>query len=218
MNADFERASLMFQFLNKDSPRMRYGVVPGDPWSKSRPRFTKGRTFQPRDDFEHEQRTGLYLRKMGEMFTGNVFLGCVFFRSNRQRVDTDNLIKHVCDSGNGVLWKDDSQITAVAGIIELDKDSPRTIVVVGDHVSTMTRGTDDTIPCPNCGKQFIPRRSNGSPRVRCADCYTTSKTGRARTPATCSTCGTVFVGYTSRQKYCSPSCVPRKGQPRKGPK
>ena len=28
----------------------------------------------------------------------------------------------------------------------------------------------------------------------------------------------VFVGYTSRQKYCSIPCVPRKGKTRKGPK
>lgn len=39
------------------------------------------------------------------------------------------MFKHVCDAGNGILWLDDSQITAKYGGIELDRHRPRTILV-----------------------------------------------------------------------------------------
>lgn len=72
-------------------------------------------------------------------FTGNVGLVCLFFRPDRQRIDVDNLLKHVCDAANGVLWVDDTQCTAIAGVIGLDRDDPRTVIAVGVHESTMIR-------------------------------------------------------------------------------
>lgn len=36
-------------------------------------------------------------------------------RARRRKVDVDNLCKAVCDGLNGVVWRDDSQIVALAG-------------------------------------------------------------------------------------------------------
>lgn len=143
--------------------RLAYVVIPGPPWSKSRPRFTRnGRTYQPAGDRDAEERTGSFLKKaVPEQFPGNVGMVCLFYRPNHQRIDADNLLKHVCDSGNGILWKDDSQCTGILGILELDAENPRTVVVVGEHTSTLTRGVDDTVPCAICKTPIQRRRGKG---------------------------------------------------------
>ena len=38
------------------------------------------------------------------------------------------------------------------GVVELDADRPRTVVAIGEHVSTLKRGSDDTVDCRTCGK------------------------------------------------------------------
>lgn len=116
-------------------------TIPGAPHSKSRPRFTRtGRTYHKSDDVKAEHRTGIYLRAtVREPFTGNVAIACLFFRPDRQRIDADNLLKHVCDAANGVLWVDDCQATATVAIVEYDKAEPRTVVAVSPHRSSMLR-------------------------------------------------------------------------------
>ncbi len=117
-------------------------TITGEPYSKSRPRFSKktGHAYPVPEDVEAETRTGWEIKRyFPEPWTGNIALGCVFFRSSRHRVDVDNLLKHVADAGNGVAWQDDSQITAKYGIIELDREHPRTLLVVARHYSTLMR-------------------------------------------------------------------------------
>lgn len=221
MSEDFDKASELFRFLNSKSDEMSFLVIPGNPWSKSRPRFARnGSAYQPKDDSEHEQRTGLWMRRLRTKYTGNVAVGAIFYRGDRQRIDSDNLMKHICDSGNGVLWDDDSQVTAQIGVIEYDPSHPRTVLVVAKHESSMKRGTDWTYTCEECAVEFPMLGKTESQRPkRCPEHRTNSKFGTKLTVRTCPSCGSEFKASATReQRYCSVQCVPRKGLPKRGKK
>lgn len=110
-------------------------ILPGEPWSKKRPRISKPvpgkppRTHQAPDDKKAEDRTRGLIREAWSTppLTQNVRLSVFFFRSSRQTVDLDNLLKHLQDAASGVLWVDDCQITAYGPTeLHLDRDAPRT--------------------------------------------------------------------------------------------
>lgn len=125
-------------------------TVPGVPYSKSRPRFGgRGRAFSKPEDVTAEHRTAIYMRAtVRQPFTGNVALACLFYRPTLGRVDVDNLVKHVCDAGNGVIYVDDQQCTGVSAVVELDRDNPRTILAVAPHQSSMVRDLSKPKPPP----------------------------------------------------------------------
>lgn len=185
-------------------------TIPGAPWSKSRPRFARnGRAYPAAGEVDAEKRTGGYLgRVVTEPFTGNVGLACLFFRPNRQRIDVDNLIKHVCDAANGVLWKDDSQCTAVMGILELDIDRPRTVVMVAQHTSTLMRGSDAVYPCPVCDVMIAMDGQAGKLRKTCSkECAAKARGFESLAELVpCGVCGTPFKRFTTKQRHCSPEC------------
>ncbi|AOT24892.1 RusA-like resolvase [Mycobacterium phage Nazo] len=153
-DVDAERVIELLRALRIDDDAVRVLTIPGNPYSKSRPRFNrKGGAYHKDEDKNAEQRTAVYLRAtVRRRFTGNVALAAVFYRSSAQRVDADNLLKHVCDAGNGVLWVDDCQATATTGVIELDRKNPRTVIAVAPHTSSMVR--DLSTPKPLTGGLF----------------------------------------------------------------
>ncbi|MFD0209193.1 RusA family crossover junction endodeoxyribonuclease [Streptomyces hirsutus] len=154
---DRARGEQLMQLLAPGASTSWGLVIPGEPATKSRPRFGNGRTYKLEKDEEAEKATAWHLRRrFRQPLTGNVALGCVFFRPDMRLIDVDNMIKHVCDAANGVVWVDDSQVTAVYGQAELDVDEPRTLVVVAPHMSTLLRGTDNVRDCAGCGKPFTP--------------------------------------------------------------
>ncbi|MEC3995242.1 RusA family crossover junction endodeoxyribonuclease [Actinacidiphila sp. DG2A-62] len=138
---DQERARRLAAVLAPGVREYKVLVFDGDPAAKARPRFSKGgQVYKTDEDTAAEQRTAWHLRRsFRQPWTGNLALGCVLFRPNRQRIDTDNLIKHICDAGNGIGWIDDAQFTAKYGVLELDAEHPRTVVVVVRHVSSLDR-------------------------------------------------------------------------------
>ncbi|MFD3608974.1 RusA family crossover junction endodeoxyribonuclease [Streptomyces atroolivaceus] len=138
---DRERARRLAAVLAPGVVEYKVLVIDGVPHSKERPRFNKdGRAYKSPTDEAAEQRTAWKLRPaFRQPLTGNLAVGCVFFRPNRQWIDKDNLVKHVLDAGNGIAWVDDVQITAEYGVVELDVEHPRTILVVTRHVSSMDR-------------------------------------------------------------------------------
>lgn len=159
--ADAARLAGLYTFLSTTAachpdlppewvPSWRYVLtIPGAPATKVRHRSRKGgQTYKEPEDVASEQRTATFLHQLrtahGGPLTGNVALGAVFYRPDMQWIDADNMVKHVCDAGNGVLWLDDSQITAQCGVVEYDPTNPRTVLVVGPHYSAMRRGTDTT--------------------------------------------------------------------------
>jgi Holliday junction resolvase RusA-like endonuclease len=195
--ADVERGLAMFAALAADADHLMYTVIPGPPPSKARARFGRGHTYAP--DRAIEERTAWALRAaFKQELVGNVAIGCVFFRPNHMRIDVDNMLKHVLDAAKGIVWHDDSQVTAVMGIVELDTADPRTLVVVAPHVSSLVRDIRRT--CRRCGVEFrLPW--SGSPQVYCSPtCHGKSTKqpkvhpgqGRGRKrqpPSTCRDCG-----------------------------
>lgn len=116
---------------------MKY-VIKGDPVPLSRPRFAKGTIF---DAQKHTKLVvGIDLRNQHDnqpFFEGPLQLDVTFFiklpQRNKNKLDSfhhskpdlDNLIKFVCDIGNGILYKDDALISIVNAQKKYSND-PRT--------------------------------------------------------------------------------------------
>ena len=188
---------------------IQFATIPGSPWSKARTRVGKGgRVYQEERDRTAEQVTALHLRKLTRQ-RGNVAIVAIFYRPDRHRIDADNLLKHVQDAGTGVVWDDDSQVTATAGIVEIDRDQPRTVLAVAAHVSTMRRGTDDITTCAGCGRP-VPRPGGTRDRkTTCCspECLQASRGTISLTALVpCENCGRRFRRRTRAQKLCGPDC------------
>lgn len=132
-------------------------VVDGAPASKSRPRVVQGgrQVYDPSQPAQQLLADRLARHFQGATFDGNVALGAVFFRPNRQRIDVDNMFKLVLDAGTGAgIWADDSQVTAIMAAVEFDPDRPRTIIAIAPHRSTLDRRKPSRI-CAACGSRFF---------------------------------------------------------------
>jgi len=206
-----QRAIALLTAIGGSSDPSRHVVIPGNPWSKSRPRFGRGRTYSKPEDVDAEVRTGWHIKAVQRKpFEANVAVACIFFRSNRQRIDVDNLLKHVCDSANRILWADDSQCTAVVGVLELDEANPRTVVAFGEHSSSLGRGMLSHPPCEVCGQPI--RRGGAKARdrsvrtcsIQCAQQL--RGTHSLAEPIRCAMCGVGFVRRTTAQRLCSAAC------------
>lgn len=168
----------------------RWLVIEGNPKSKILP---------PSQAFR-----GALKRAFPSRLTGNVFVICLFFRSNRQRIDCDNMIKQFLDAATGVCWVDDCQVTAQLGIVEYDPDRPRTVVVIGEHRSTLVREPGKQFICALCGEPFTtPRQSGKFCSRRCASL---SKGADLSEPVPCARCKKPFKRRTVKQKFCSVQC------------
>lgn len=188
---------------------LKYLVIHGPPPSKQRPRFGRGgRVYTPAESRAAEERTSVFIRSSVQTpHTGNIALGCVFFRPNRQRIDVDNMLKHVCDAANGIAWHDDSQVTTLFGRVELDAENPRTLIIFGPDESTMMRGTDAWYPCPICETR-IHFDGQTNPRKTCSRECAARVRGfyllDERLP--CAHCQVPFKRANKYQTMCSPEC------------
>lgn len=207
VESDNERALRLCAVLAPGTAQLITTVMLGEPASKSRPRFTRrGKPYRTREDTDAEKRTARHLGRLFEQpWTGNVAVGAVFFRPNKQRIDVDNMLKHVCDAANGVAWVDDSQVTAIYGIAELDVEKPRTILVFARHASTLTRGTDNVRACEYCGTLFelVGRTTK---RFCTSTCAYKARGHDLSEPVACKQCGTPFRRKTKTQLMCSAHC------------
>lgn len=204
--SDMAKGIAAIASLVEDPEWVRVLVVPGQPYSKARPRFSsKGRVYTPKKQKANEEKIGWYLKKtFDEPYEGSMAVGCIFYRKTRHRIDVDNLLKQVLDSGNTIAWKDDSQVTAQMGVLELDPEEPRTVIAVAPRGGSMHRVAGTTMACRNCGKDFEPQfhRTKYCSR-RCAS-LTRGKDLRATVP--CRWCDKPFKRVTVSQTYCSDGC------------
>lgn len=181
-------------------------TVEGEPISKGRARFGKGRAYTPKETRIHEDRLKVLLlsvRRCGTDPTSRFGLRCVFFRSDRRRIDCDNLIKAVSDAATGVIWKDDSQVLEVMGRLFVQSDVPRTMVAI-----YRVPDTDTLLSCPTCAKSFrVPGQGHSRKAVFCSvECWNRS----TRVDVICKQCGISFELRVSsarrRAGFCSRSC------------
>ncbi len=74
--------------------------------------WARGRPITPAATRAETERIAMALGLLGPRtpFVGDLAVVLRFKRARRTRVDVDNLTKLALDAGNGILWKDDSQI------------------------------------------------------------------------------------------------------------
>ena len=69
-----------------------------------------------------------------DLFTGNISVELQFFLPDKRRKDWDNLAKNVMDAMNGIVYKDDSQVTMATIEKAWDKNEPGVYVLVTEDV------------------------------------------------------------------------------------
>jgi Holliday junction resolvase RusA-like endonuclease len=198
---DYER---VLQLLNgiSGSHEAISVAIDGEPCSKARARFGKQHAYTPAKVRSAESALALRLSSLRK-FERNVAVACIFYRSTRQRIDVDNLLKLVLDGSTaGKMWEDDSQVTAIVGILEYDADNPRTIIAYGHHESTMLRGTAAlTSVCKRCG---APYNAHGVASRQ--HCSVACQKAWLDDPFPCANCHKPFRRERSSQKFCSVEC------------
>lgn len=103
-------------------------IVPGEPVPKKRPRILKsGHVYTPRETVEYESSIAWSAKASGRKFEKKAMQLEVDFFCSKFRVDTDNLVKSVCDGlqASGVL-EDDVYIVAIKAYRWEDQNNPRT--------------------------------------------------------------------------------------------
>lgn len=115
-------------------------VIPRAPATKVRHQSTarsgRMRTYKDPVDRANEQVTQVYMRRgyRGAPLEGALALVCWFHLPDRRWKDSDNLLKHVMDAGNRILWKDDHQIRL--HMVEMIQPSPTPMTVIRFGPST----------------------------------------------------------------------------------
>lgn len=179
----------------------------GEPVSKSRARMGRyGNFYTPEKTNGYEKFLKWNIRaQLGNKGPDpDSFFGvrALFYRSNRQRIDCDNLMKSVFDAGNDLIYKDDKQVSEEFGKLFLADPNPRIEFVV--YV------VDDTSPkrvCHHCKSEFV--RSKSVKSVYCSmKCRNESK----HITKTCEWCKSSFslpmsVAKATAAKYCTKECA-----------
>lgn len=101
------------------------------PVPKERVKIGKSGSYTPERTRAYEEEIGWYFRRwFAEPVQAFVALE-VHFVTKNPRVDIDNLIKSFFDGGNGIAWRDDSQVA----YIKAEKRKP----VIGENERTVFR-------------------------------------------------------------------------------
>lgn len=205
---DIDKALALLRVVTDLPDEIKVFKIYGNPPSKARARFRKdGGVYKTSKSRAAETKTAQEFRNVfKDPLLGNVALVCIFYRSSKQRIDTDNMLKHVCDSANKIAWLDDSQVTAITGIMELDVENPRTVIGIAPHSSTMTKGVDSKRKCKLCDT-FILLKGLWDKKIYCNDCRykDVSRNKIIREPKKCLMCDNIFSPRVN-QTLCSHAC------------
>lgn len=108
-------------------------TIPGEPVSKERPRFGRGRAYTPARTLLHEQKViDAYdlACPLLEPLTGRVAIRIHFHNGNRRRRDLDNMTKLILDALNGVAYVDDHQVDRITATKQYAPGNPHTHVTI----------------------------------------------------------------------------------------
>ena len=123
-------------------------IIPGKPQGKARPRFRRCSnyvsTYSPKQTIEYENKVKKLAieqckDKLNKEYTGTVKMSIkAYFKPNKsiskkqydlligkyylKKSDADNIAKIICDSLNGVAYKDDSQVAYLTVKKEYSKE------------------------------------------------------------------------------------------------
>lgn len=212
MSADITRAIALVGAAGGLDHDVQAFCIAGEPASKARPRVVKHNVYTPAASRKAEESLAFQVRgRVDHRLPGNIAIAMVFFRSTRHRVDVDNLIKLVLDgiTKSGAVWDDDSQVTALLGVLEMDKESPRTIIAIAPHSSSLVRSSQAvTSTCPTCERPFTwtPYPTRPTQTYCSRACASRSRGADLSALANCQHCGTPFRRRQAGQVYCSDPC------------
>ncbi len=202
---------------------------PGDPIAHARPRMGRGgRFYTPEKTRTYRQNLANAI--IAEM-TGSPYqkgahdtyaLNAVFYRSTRQRIDIDNLIKTVFDAVTQTgFWADDCRVHEVSARIEKASENPRvefSISLLEDrgpkNINKKYQFMEHKL-CPQCGQPMDREKTRSYPssiRKYCSlECFSKSR----RQTLTCAYCFQAFDlpksltrknGLKYPRKFCSRTC------------
>lgn len=147
--------------------------VEGDPVATQRPRRgAHGIFYTPQKTKESQEQLGWLLRaKLPGSYErqGTFGVQARFYRSNRKRIDVDNLLKTVLDACTlAKVWDDDSQVRELTGRLWIADDEPRTELLVYRLV--------DPSPFPDCAHCGTPLKTSQRKTKFCSRaCHSSSK-------------------------------------------
>jgi Holliday junction resolvase RusA-like endonuclease len=107
--------------------------------------------------------------------SGTFEVTLMMFMPDRRHRDIDNVTKSILDGCNGIVWRDDSQVSQVTATKLLDRDQPRVEV----HVTSLG------VPSVRSKAPQDSGRALGHPETETAQ---TGREGRQRCPS----CGSVI--------------------------
>ena|SRR3990167_491906 len=188
-----------------------YGELKGNPLSKARARLGKyGNFYTPKETVNYEKALWWIMKAQlksvlpdGESYFG---VRAIFYRSSKQRVDCDNLMKCIFDAGNKLVYNDDSQITEEFGKLFLAHNNPRVVFLI-----YKVKDTISNTKCPQCLKEFF-RSPSLSKRIYCSkECFHRFTTSTSCVIKTCQVCFKKFslaqcIARASKGLYCSHAC------------
>lgn len=96
-----------------DQTLVAHLIIPGDPYSKARPRVTRNGTYTPKNTRDHttKVREAFKALEIADYDKESTFrLDTHFYLGTRRHVDNDNLAKLVKDALNVVAYDDDWRI------------------------------------------------------------------------------------------------------------
>jgi len=195
------RVSLDLAYEPVSKARARFFVrKAAEAWKSGRiGSYTPERTNLYQKMIAHELEAALSIK--GVDADNRFGLRCIFHRSNRQRIDVDNLIKAVSDAATGIVWKDDSQVLEMIGRVFLASKNPR--------IQVLIYTVPDTTPylkCEKCGVLFVTASSQAR-----RFCSSACSNYRERVQKNCEECNAIFyltkasMRHTAA-RFCSRKC------------
>ena len=109
-------------------------IVYGNPLPKQSYRHSKHGGYTPKRIKDWQTKIGWVAKECTRpeerLTAGDVTVWLHFYRSDKRRVDLDNLSKAVLDALNGIIWHDDKQVTTLHITKEYDRENPRVEIKV----------------------------------------------------------------------------------------
>lgn len=124
-------------------------IIDGTPQGKGRPRFGNGHAYTPEKTRDYEELVGWeYKRQVNKFYEGAVAIFIYAYyavpKSAKERAkmlsgeirpqgkpDIDNIAKIICDSLNGIAYKDDAQVVELR-VYKYYAETPCVKVLVGE--------------------------------------------------------------------------------------
>jgi Holliday junction resolvase RusA-like endonuclease len=193
--------------------------IPGEPASKSRPRFSgqghKTRAYNPAKTREAEEVIGWHFRKACPGWKrpdadGEFGVLAVFCAATHQRRDVDNMLKLVLDACNKLVWADDSQVSEVSGRVLRGVDhEPSTEIVIYRTLRLTGVAPPREAVCERCGKTFRVYPSWQGRKKFCSRSCSSAALWESRTKP-CPACGKDFRESPGKpREFCSAGCRAR---------